>query len=271
MTGSGILTANVLNSGGTVSPGSSPGTLLVDGGYTQNAGGTLAIEIGGTTAGTDSDKLLVTGTATLAGTLALTTINAFSPSLSFSYVYLSAPVVTGSFSPVTGTNAGGGKTYVPSYSGIEATLTVTGPTVTRKPDGQIALGTGAFIGNNVYNMDGSGQTKSKTAGKGVTVKFTIKLQNDGSAKDQFNVQATGADKTGFTFKCMKGTVDITNAINLGAFNTNDIKAGTSVKITCSVKIGSAATHGSQVGKLLTIVSINDTSQKDAVRFVVVRS
>ena len=70
--GSGTVTGGVSN-GGTVAPGLSPGILNVVGNYSQTAAGKLAIELNGTTVGTQYDQLNVTGTVALAGTLAITT------------------------------------------------------------------------------------------------------------------------------------------------------------------------------------------------------
>lgn len=70
LTGGGTLTGSVNNSGGTVAPGESPGTLTLSGNYTQGAGGSLAIEVGGTGAG-QFDKLAVGGNAALGGALSL--------------------------------------------------------------------------------------------------------------------------------------------------------------------------------------------------------
>jgi len=67
--GRGSLGGSLVNSG-IVSPGDSPGTLTVNNNYTQNAGGTLRIEIGGL-APSQHDLLAVSGHASLAGTLQL--------------------------------------------------------------------------------------------------------------------------------------------------------------------------------------------------------
>jgi hypothetical protein len=75
--GTGSISGNLTNSTGTVAPGNSPGILTVDGNYTQGAGGTLALEIGGLVPGDDHDKLVVNGIATLDGTLDVTLINSF--------------------------------------------------------------------------------------------------------------------------------------------------------------------------------------------------
>ncbi|HEY5942699.1 MAG TPA: hypothetical protein VIT89_07560 [Solirubrobacterales bacterium] len=68
--GSGTITGAVVNSGGVVKPGDSPGTLSLTGSYVQEAGGRLEIEVAGTGAG-QFDALAVGGVATLGGTLAL--------------------------------------------------------------------------------------------------------------------------------------------------------------------------------------------------------
>ena len=59
----------VINSGGQVSAGASPGTLLVDGDYTQEAGGDLLVELDGDVQGVSYDLLLVDGDVSLAGAL----------------------------------------------------------------------------------------------------------------------------------------------------------------------------------------------------------
>lgn len=70
LSGGGTLQGSVNNSGGTVSPGDSPGTLTVSGNYAQGAGGRLEVEIAGTGAG-QFDQLAIGGSATLDGVLAL--------------------------------------------------------------------------------------------------------------------------------------------------------------------------------------------------------
>jgi MYXO-CTERM domain-containing protein len=65
--GSGTVGALTV-AGGTVGPGNSPGVLDVAGNYTQTSG-TLAVELNGTTLGTQYDQLNVTGTITLGGLL----------------------------------------------------------------------------------------------------------------------------------------------------------------------------------------------------------
>ncbi|MEX2093257.1 MAG: PEP-CTERM sorting domain-containing protein, partial [Pirellulales bacterium] len=58
---------SLVNNGGTIAPGHSPGTMHVAGDLTLN-GGLLVIEVGGTAAG-EYDRLEVAGVSTLGGSL----------------------------------------------------------------------------------------------------------------------------------------------------------------------------------------------------------
>lgn len=67
------------NEGGILGPGHSAGTTLIDGAYTQESTGILAIELGGLVRGTEYDWLDVNGEATLAGSLEVSLIEGFVP------------------------------------------------------------------------------------------------------------------------------------------------------------------------------------------------
>ena len=111
--GGGTLVVNRLNNtGGTVSPGASPGILTLasstspaaPGDYTQLAAGKLEIEVAGLTAGTQHDRLDVQGVATLDGTLEVALINGFVPKDADQVTILTSPFVTGQFANVVLTN-----------------------------------------------------------------------------------------------------------------------------------------------------------------------
>ena len=54
--GSGLIVGNVINDGGDMAPGHSPGKITIQGNYTQTSRSTLTVEVGGTTAGTGYDQ-----------------------------------------------------------------------------------------------------------------------------------------------------------------------------------------------------------------------
>jgi len=86
----GTLTANVVQNGGTIGPGLSPGTLNLTGNFTQAVGGTVQIELGGTTAGTGYDQFNVSGTAVANGTFNVVLFGGFTPSLGNTFTIASA-------------------------------------------------------------------------------------------------------------------------------------------------------------------------------------
>jgi hypothetical protein len=81
---------NLVNEGGTISPGASPGLTAVQGDFTQAGGGRLEIEIGGRAPATEFDRLTVTGAATLAGALDVSLIDDFVPVAGDSFEVLRA-------------------------------------------------------------------------------------------------------------------------------------------------------------------------------------
>jgi autotransporter-associated beta strand protein len=85
---------------GLITPGTSAGMLAVQGVYTQSEIGSLGIEIGGTTAGTQYDRLAVAGTAALDGALNVTLINGFNPAVGSTFDILTAGSLAGTFTTV---------------------------------------------------------------------------------------------------------------------------------------------------------------------------
>ncbi len=118
--GVGTLTGTVAQTGGSIAPGLSPGTLTVTGSLTQNATSMLDIELGGLTPGTEHDRLAVSGAATIAGTLRLQFVNGFVPHFGDSFTVLTASSVNGTYATID----------VVGYPDCVASATYTGTSVT---------------------------------------------------------------------------------------------------------------------------------------------
>ncbi len=119
--GTGIVTGNVVNTGGIVAPGSSPGVLRIAGNYTQGPTGTLNIELGGVVSGTQHDLLDVTGAASLSGALDVSLINGFTPISGTVFRIVNFSTRSGDFITETGTNLGW-LTLRPTYSSDHLSL-----------------------------------------------------------------------------------------------------------------------------------------------------
>ncbi|NJO25946.1 MAG: hypothetical protein HC867_09565 [Bacteroidia bacterium] len=85
---------------GIVTPGSSAGLLSITGTY-NNSTGTLGIELGGATPGTQHDVLAISSSAIMNGTLNISLINGFTPSIAQQFTIVTASDVTGTFSSVS--------------------------------------------------------------------------------------------------------------------------------------------------------------------------
>jgi hypothetical protein len=116
ITGSGTIAGAVSNSG-SVSPGSSPGTLTISGNYTQTASGTLNVEI----ASGSYDQLAIGGTAVLDGTLAVSFSGGYTPANGTAFPnVLTYASRSGTFSSTTSPS---GYTFVPSLGATGMTIT----------------------------------------------------------------------------------------------------------------------------------------------------
>ncbi|MEX0612005.1 MAG: hypothetical protein WD738_20210 [Pirellulales bacterium] len=84
----------IVENGGLVSPGTSPGALTIDGDYLQTAIGELVIELA---SASSYDQLLVTDNATLGGTLTVNLIDGFTPTIGQMFTILTADDVDDTF------------------------------------------------------------------------------------------------------------------------------------------------------------------------------
>ena len=97
------------NAGG-INPGTAgTGILKIVGNYTQAAGSALNIELGGTTPGTQYDRLVDSaGTVSLNGALNVTLVNGFTPALGDTFTVLTFPSRAGTIPTLNGLLLGGG-------------------------------------------------------------------------------------------------------------------------------------------------------------------
>ncbi len=128
--GTGSLPGATIASGGTLAPGNSVGTLSVNGNLTLNAGATTVIEVQGATA----DRVNVTGTAALAGTVRFVPLGG-TYTFNSPYTFIQAASVTGAFSTQAAQGSfGDGVTTEVTYTATQAQLTL-------KPASLVAVAT----------------------------------------------------------------------------------------------------------------------------------
>ena len=100
LTGSGIIYGDITNSGGSISPGHSAGTIGVTGNFTQGAQGRVVVDDGGQFA-SQFDQLQVGGTASLGGTLEVRLLNGYVPNVLDAFSPLACNGLSGNFNSVS--------------------------------------------------------------------------------------------------------------------------------------------------------------------------
>jgi hypothetical protein len=126
LTGSGTITANVTNNALIEVGGSgATGTLSITGNYTQTSLGILRMEIAGLIAGTQFDRFIISGSATLAGTLDLLFINGFDPAIGSTFQIMTFASRVNTFTNVTETGLPVGKTLNIIYGAANITVSIT--------------------------------------------------------------------------------------------------------------------------------------------------
>ncbi|MEX2217265.1 MAG: hypothetical protein WD749_00770 [Phycisphaerales bacterium] len=106
-------------SDGAVIPGDEGGIgqLHVSGNYTQGAAGELHVEIRGLSPGTGYDQLLVSGAATLGGTLRVRLLDEFEPAPGQEFTVLTGASITGTFAALDLPALGAGVAWEVAYLG----------------------------------------------------------------------------------------------------------------------------------------------------------
>ncbi|MEP7379198.1 MAG: hypothetical protein ABI725_06490 [Chloroflexota bacterium] len=142
------------------------------------------------------------------------------------------------------------------------------------PDGRIRKGSGAFVGNDIYDPvgyrpTGYRQAKIVTALPGQTLTFGISVQNDSAVyADSFTILATGTTNDGFSVAFFKGTTNITDAVAAGTFATPILAPGAKYLITAKVMLKRTTRVSSGAWRLVMITSTGDATRQDAVVFIV---
>ncbi len=149
--------ATSFTNNGTLIVGTGATSLTISGAYVQSSTGAMDIEIGGTTAGTLFDQVVVKGQAILDGTLNVSLLNGFKPVNGNSFKVLTFASASGTFANYIGTNLANGLVLQPSQTTTALTLTAApapvsdlGVTVNAQY-AQVTIGSGVLYTVTVTN------------------------------------------------------------------------------------------------------------------------
>ena len=137
----------------------------------------------------------------------------------------------------------------------------------RQPDGQISVGSGALVGNGVYNSTGARQTRHQTVHRSKTGTFRIKIANDGFSADTITLKGPGST-SGFKVTYLSGSTNITAQVVAGTYSLGSMEAGASRTIKLEVTVTSGATIGATRTVLVSSKSTGAGTPKDTVKATV---
>ena len=121
--GDGTVNAAVINAA-EVAPGASPGSLSVNGDYTQDASGVLSVELAGLNPASEFDQLTISSTATLDGTLDVSLTDGFVPSTGDIFTPVTFSTRNGEFAAVNSPDVGAGQTLTTTYNNDNIILSI---------------------------------------------------------------------------------------------------------------------------------------------------
>jgi hypothetical protein len=123
--GKGTIASTVVSSGSVTAGDSATkaGKLSLST-YTQNSSGSLNVQIGGLTVGTQYSQLAVANGVSLNGTLNIKVVNGFAPATGNTFIILTGSAVSGTFAHVNGLTIPTGGHFTVAYNPTNVTLTV---------------------------------------------------------------------------------------------------------------------------------------------------
>ena len=149
------------------------------------------------------------------------------------------------------------------FAAVTALLAVTASpaqAVPYQPNGKIkAQGDAAFLGNDVYNTDGTGQSVGTVIDHRGVAKFVIKVQNDGTKRDKLIVNLVTLDYDGgWKTNLYRGQNDVSFPATGNGYKTRKLAPGESVKLVLREKNTSTdPVDGHFIDELIEIDSKND--------------
>jgi fibronectin-binding autotransporter adhesin len=234
LAGSGMISANVTNTGATIRPGGTDNvaTLQIDGNYTQAAGATIAVRLGGKAAGTEHDQLRVNGTATIEGAVLVSLINSFSPKAGTTFNILVADSLQGTYSSVDGDAA-----FSTSSTGTRAQLVTLdaplGPSLSINDASLVEGNSGSVIATFTITL-------SETVGELVTV--TASTQN-GTAE-------SGSDFLGLNQSLQFAPGETSKTIDVTVFGGILVEADETFRVVLTAPTNAAIARGEGTGTIL---------------------
>ncbi|MHB1458149.1 MAG: hypothetical protein ACYC0V_14665, partial [Armatimonadota bacterium] len=137
-----------------------------------------------------------------------------------------------------------------------------------QPDLLIKTGAEAlYTGTDIFNIDGTDQTKSQNASAGQKVTYAFRIKNAGYLSDSIKVTGTiGGNGWSVKYYDM-ANVDITSQVAGSGWLSGTLAPGTDTGMFVKVSPDTTVTSGSSKTLVITAASVGDGTKKDVVKAV----
>lgn len=138
-----------------------------------------------------------------------------------------------------------------------------------KPDGEIGISGGAYVGDGVHNKTGAGQTRTATVARGSSIIFYVRAQNDAQLlRERLRMRGPGGNQNFQVKYTDADTNDITSAVTGKGYLTASLDPGKLERIRVKVNVLSGAPAGASITLPVTVDSTRVPSRRDKVVAVV---
>jgi hypothetical protein len=140
--------------------------------------------------------------------------------------------------------------------------------VTYRPDGKIKRSDRTnYVGDDVYDSTGSGQTATAKIQRGTTTTFDVQEQNDGTGtRDGLLIRGPG-NRPGFAVRYLaglRGAKDITANVENGTYMLSGVAPGAARSFRIVISVGPQVPELAIRDWLVTSTSAHDRTKRDAV-------
>lgn len=138
------------------------------------------------------------------------------------------------------------------------------PDGTYRPDGWIRRDGGGFVGDDVYNSTGDGQTRSTVVRPGARRVYWVAAQNDDDVTDRLLVTGPGSDRR-WVVRYFRGGTDVTAQVTGRGLRTALLAPGEHEVVKVRIKARNDAPVGSRRSVRVVTTSLGNRSFEDVVR------
>ncbi|MCK5579182.1 MAG: hypothetical protein KAI63_06635, partial [Planctomycetes bacterium] len=128
-------------------------------------------------------------------------------------------------------------------------------------------GESVYIGEHIWNSDGTNQTKAQTVDPDNTVIYHIQIQNDGNNAESFSVTGTGGG-SGWTltyYDALSGGTDITTEVTGSGWDTTSMAIGETKYIRVEISPDITVAGGATKEVYIVSSSGTDPARQDTVK------